>query len=130
MNQVDSLAQRVRAPAPREAHKPKNKNEKKSTGKGKKQVKRKSQGKKGKTKPEVPKTDQEQGSEWQAVLEDYNPAKHPGVDPKVILKRAHSKVWHSEYQKFKTTMDEAAAKKLASISAQKLAARFRATYQG
>ena len=62
---------------------------------------------------------------WLHVVESYDPDKNPGVEKKVLLKRAHSSVYHMERAKLKRTRSPEGVKAGAQKAAQATATKYR-----
>eukprot|EP00959_Pyramimonas_sp_CCMP1952_P462735 9483739-Pyramimonas_sp.AAC.1 len=131
------LAEKTRAPTPDEVRartKAKAKDKALRTpkkGKGKAKVKvKKAKGKgKGTGKREHEKVHvADLPVEWQSVVDKCSPKNNPDVDFSVLLKRAHSKIYHSQKDTFSHTVPLQEAKRLASEAAVRVTCAMRAQF--
>ena len=72
--------------------------------------------------------DQERDPSWKALLEQFNPGKHVGVPLQNLLKRAHSKAWHEEHNRFKDALSDEGSKEMAKAAAKRATTEFLRAY--
>ena len=66
--------------------------------------------------------------EWQSVIDKHSPKNNPDVDFYVLIKRAHSKIYHGQRDAFSHTVPLPEAKRLASEAAVRVTRAMRAQF--